>query len=67
MPPTKKSSDRSFWKLQTLPFVLLDQMPRELVEVRLERGRGQAWGFRLVGGRDEGLVCKVEKVGHAEI
>ena len=66
MPPTKKLSDRSFWKLQAHS-LLLDQMPRELVEVRLERGRGQAWGFRLVGGRDEGLVCKVEKVGHAEI
>ena len=20
------------------------------------------WGFRIVGGKDEGLVCKVEKV-----
>ena len=38
-------------------------MPREMVEIQLTRNSsGQAWGFRIVGGRDEGLVCKVEKV-----
>ena len=38
-------------------------MPRELVEICLSRsGPSQPWGFRIVGGRDEGLVCRVEKV-----
>ena len=38
-------------------------MPRELVEISLSRsGPSQPWGFRIVGGRDEGLVCRVEKV-----
>ena len=38
-------------------------MPRELVELSLNRsGPSQPWGFRIVGGRDEALVCRVEKV-----
>jgi len=38
-------------------------MPRELLELQLSRNSpGQAWGFRIVGGRDEGLMCKVEKI-----
>ena len=38
-------------------------MTRELVELSLVRsGPSQPWGFRIVGGRDEGLVCRVEKV-----
>ena len=37
-------------------------MTRQLVEINLLRSRGQAWGFRILGGRDEGLLCKVEKV-----
>ena len=38
-------------------------MPRELVELVLTRsGPSQPWGFRIVGGKDEALVCRVEKV-----
>ena len=37
-------------------------MPRELLELKLVRNERQPWGFRLHGGRDEGLVLKVEKV-----
>ena len=40
-----------------------DTMPRELLEICLSRaGARQPWGFRIIGGRDEGRVCKVEKV-----
>ena len=40
-----------------------DTMPRELLEISLSRaGVRQPWGFRIIGGRDEGRVCKVEKV-----
>ena len=37
-------------------------MTRQLVEITLTRSGGQAWGFRILGGRDEGLLCTVEKV-----
>ena len=38
-------------------------MPRELLEISLSRaGARQPWGFRIIGGRDEGRVCRVEKV-----
>merc|ERR1719495_2808374 len=42
--------------------VKLTKMPRELLELKLVRNERQPWGFRLHGGRDEGLVLKVEKV-----
>ena len=37
-------------------------MPKELLDLQLVRHNKQPWGFRLHGGRDEGLVLKVEKV-----
>lgn len=37
-------------------------MPKELKEVILRKREGEKWGFRLVGGIDEMLVLKVEKV-----
>ena len=37
-------------------------MTRQLLEITLTRTGGQAWGFRILGGRDEGLLCTVEKV-----
>ena len=37
-------------------------MPQELIDIQLIRHNRQPWGFRLIGGRDEGLVLKIEKV-----
>jgi len=38
-------------------------MPREIVDINLKRSSSSGtWGFRIVGGKDEGLVCKVEKI-----
>jgi len=37
-------------------------MPKELLDLQLVRHNKQPWGFRLHGGRDEGLVLKVEKI-----
>lgn len=37
-------------------------MTRLVQEVTLSRSGGQPWGFRILGGRDEGLLCTVEKV-----
>jgi len=37
-------------------------MPKELLDIQLIRHNRQPWGFRLHGGRDEGLVLKVEKI-----
>jgi len=36
---------------------------KECLDLTLVRKRrGQNWGFRLIGGRDEGLVLKVDKI-----
>ena len=37
-------------------------MPKEVVELCLERRRGQPWGFSLAGGKDKGLSLKVGSV-----
>ena len=38
-------------------------MPREIVNLTLQRqSEKQPWGFRIVGGTDEALILKVEKV-----
>eukprot|EP00092_Neocalanus_flemingeri_P020876 GFUD01022614.1.p1 GENE.GFUD01022614.1~~GFUD01022614.1.p1 ORF type:complete len:233 (-),score=56.25 GFUD01022614.1:66-764(-) len=37
-------------------------MPHELIDIKLSRHNRQPWGFRLIGGRDEGLVLKIEKI-----
>ena len=38
-------------------------MPREIVTITLQRqSENQPWGFRIVGGTDEALILKVEKV-----
>ena len=38
-------------------------MPREIVTLTLQRqSENQPWGFRIVGGTDEALILKVEKV-----
>ena len=42
-------------------------MPKELIDLQIVRKRKEPWGFRLIGGRDEGLVLKVEKVKFSEL
>ena len=38
-------------------------MPREIVTCTLNRkSQTQPWGFRVVGGTDEALILKVDKV-----
>ena len=38
-------------------------MPREIITLTLQRqSENQPWGFRIVGGTDEALILKVEKV-----
>ena len=53
-----------FLFLPILPPLL--QSMRECLPVVLGRASPAAsWGFRLIGGRDEGLVLRVDKVGGA--
>jgi hypothetical protein len=38
---------------------------RECPDLSLRRAGRGSWGFRLVGGTDEGLVLRIDKVGGA--
>ena len=37
-------------------------MPYNVLEMSVQREQGQAWGFKMVGGRDVGKVVRVSKV-----